>query len=204
MRRTMLVVSWLLEAMPDDTTNTTNATNAHMQLLIDEFRNIYDANDEACRVRGMTSEEEEEEEEGDSTAPVTTFHEPERFLRGDAGWMTSRTSNVVDDVSSGIPSVVPSGIPSYDPTGAPSGIPSATSGPSVSSGPTIDPGPPWDPFHPDIQKTIHFWGYDGSLTEVPCTDDAWWRIMDAPVRLSIHQLEQMREALFDNRDPRRD
>ena len=124
-----------------------------MQLLIDEFRNIYDSNDEACRARddvGWTTEE------GGGTASYSSFHEPERSLRG-AGWMTARTS---------IPSGVPSGNPSYDPTedpsSAPSGrpsatfVPTATSGPSVSSGPTIDPGP-WDPFHPDIQKTIHFW-----------------------------------------------
>ena len=42
------------------------------------------------------------------------------------------------------------------------------------------------------------------MHQVPCTDAASWRIMDVPVRISIRQLEQMREALFDNRDPRRD
>lgn len=29
---------------------------------------------------------------------------------------------------------------------------------------------PWDPFHPDVQRTVHFWGYHGSLTEPPCSN----------------------------------
>lgn len=59
----------------------------------------------------------------------------------------------------------------------------------------------WDPFHPDIQKTVHFWGYDCSLTETPCFADALWRIMDVPVRVSTGQLHQMQIILFNNLDP---
>ncbi|KAL7550979.1 hypothetical protein ACHAWF_017513 [Thalassiosira exigua] len=60
---------------------------------------------------------------------------------------------------------------------------------------------PWDPFHPDVQRTVHFWGYHGSLTEPPCSDKALWRIMDVPVLISTGQLDQMRRILFANRDP---
>ena len=60
----------------------------------------------------------------------------------------------------------------------------------------------WDPFHPDIQKTIHFWGYTGALTEPPCAGDVLWRIMDVPVPLASAQLRQLRRVLFDNVDPR--
>jgi carbonic anhydrase len=58
----------------------------------------------------------------------------------------------------------------------------------------------WNPFHRDIQKTIHFWGYTGSLTEPPCAGKTMWRIMDVPVQLSTHQLNQMQNILFNNRD----
>ena len=59
---------------------------------------------------------------------------------------------------------------------------------------------PWNPFHRDIQKTIHFWGYIGSLTEPPCAGKTHWRIMDVPVQISMDQLDQMRNILFNNRD----
>ena len=58
----------------------------------------------------------------------------------------------------------------------------------------------WDPFHRDIQKTIHFSGYTGSLTEPPCASDTLWRIMDVPVPISPDQLFRMKDALFNNRD----
>lgn len=61
--------------------------------------------------------------------------------------------------------------------------------------------PIWDPFHSDIQRTVHFWGYRGSLTEPPCsTDSVLWRIMDVPVLISQDQLYQMQNILFNNRD----
>jgi hypothetical protein len=61
--------------------------------------------------------------------------------------------------------------------------------------------PVWDPFHSDIQRTVHFWGYRGSLTEPPCSPDSvLWRIMDVPVPISEDQLFQMQNILFNNRD----
>lgn len=58
----------------------------------------------------------------------------------------------------------------------------------------------WDPFHADIQRTIHFWGYTGSLTEPPCSAGTMWRIMDVPVPITVDQLNQMQTILFYNRD----
>jgi hypothetical protein len=58
----------------------------------------------------------------------------------------------------------------------------------------------WNPFHRDIQKTIHFWGYTGSLTEPPCAGQTMWRIMDVPVQISMEQSNQMQNILFNNRD----
>lgn len=57
----------------------------------------------------------------------------------------------------------------------------------------------WDPFHRSIQRTIHFWGYTGSLTEPPCAGSTLWRIMDVPVPIGVEQLTQMQSILFNNR-----
>eukprot|EP00956_Cyclotella_meneghiniana_P027384 scaffold61162_cov25-Cyclotella_meneghiniana.AAC.1 len=59
----------------------------------------------------------------------------------------------------------------------------------------------WHPFHPDIQKTVHFWGYKGSITEPPCTDKIVdWKIMDVPTPISTKQLRQFQQLLFNHVD----
>lgn len=59
----------------------------------------------------------------------------------------------------------------------------------------------WHPFHPDIQKSIHFWGYKGSFTEPPCTSNIVdWKIMDVPTPISLRQLEQFKQILFNHVD----
>ena len=59
----------------------------------------------------------------------------------------------------------------------------------------------WHPFHPDIQKTVHFWGYKGSFTEPPCTDKIVdWKIMDVPTPISVKQLRQFQQILFNHVD----
>jgi hypothetical protein len=256
-RRSLVAVAWLLEAVDDDDDDddvVENSThNAHMQLLIDEFRKVYEANEGACRARDgevAAAANATVVAAANSTvggggpaivpmSPSSSTGEPLRSLRGEVtGRTTSSTASHGSPSSdpsgnpsgspSGDPGEYPSEYPSHDPSDHPShdpshhpshdpsdhpshdpsedptatAVPTATSGPSASSLPTVDPGP-WDPFHPDIQKTIHFWGYSGSLTEVPCTDVVLWRIMDVPVRISTRQLDQMRTALFDNRDPNR-
>ena len=60
-------------------------------------------------------------------------------------------------------------------------------------------GPKWDPFHEDIRKTVHFWGYRGTITEPPCSR-ALWRVMDVPVIISEGQLKQLQNILFNRRD----
>ena len=59
----------------------------------------------------------------------------------------------------------------------------------------------WHPFHPDIQKTVHFWGYSGSFTDPPCTRDSVdWKIMDVPTPISKKQLHQLKHYLFTHVD----
>lgn len=58
----------------------------------------------------------------------------------------------------------------------------------------------WDPYHRKIMKSIYFWGYDGSTTDPPCGEWVAWRIIDTPFDISLAQLEQMKNLLFNNVD----
>eukprot|EP01083_Nonionella_stella_P033412 91483_1 len=58
----------------------------------------------------------------------------------------------------------------------------------------------WDPFHPSMERSLYHWGYWGSLTEPPCSTFVAWRVLTSPARISVKQLEQLRNILFTNRD----
>eukprot|EP00562_Extubocellulus_spinifer_P020711 CAMPEP_0178614226 /NCGR_PEP_ID=MMETSP0698-20121128/2053_1 /TAXON_ID=265572 /ORGANISM="Extubocellulus spinifer, Strain CCMP396" /LENGTH=1059 /DNA_ID=CAMNT_0020252951 /DNA_START=319 /DNA_END=3499 /DNA_ORIENTATION=- len=58
----------------------------------------------------------------------------------------------------------------------------------------------WDPWHEDIMTSHYFLGYEGSLTEPPCTEFLSWRIMDRPALVSKAQLSQMKKLLFSHVD----
>eukprot|EP00986_Skeletonema_menzelii_P010762 scaffold5374_cov149-Skeletonema_menzelii.AAC.3 len=59
----------------------------------------------------------------------------------------------------------------------------------------------WHPFDPEVQKTVHFWGYSGSITEPPCTKNSVdWKVMDVPTPISPKQLEQFKFLLFNHVD----
>jgi Eukaryotic-type carbonic anhydrase len=58
----------------------------------------------------------------------------------------------------------------------------------------------WDPFHPMLIPSIHFWRYDGSLTEPPCGEFVSWFVCDAPMIISFQQLERMKAVLFTHVD----
>lgn len=64
------------------------------------------------------------------------------------------------------------------------------------------PKPPkpikWSPYHESLITTEYFYGYDGSLTEPPCTEIVSWFVMDEPMTISSYQLEQMKHILFTN------
>ena len=53
-KQSLLVVSWLFEVNVD----ISSRKNEHLQLLIDEFQDIYDANEDACLGRKRRSLEE--------------------------------------------------------------------------------------------------------------------------------------------------
>ena len=130
-RKSLIGIAWLFKA------DEVNATNDHMQILIDAFQQIYDSNQNACN-HDQTGHNSTETLHSESHGSFF-----ERSLRKAKSW---------------------------------------------------------DPFHNDIQKTVHFWGYTGSLTEPPCTDSVLWRVMDVPVKISVAQLYQMQNILFNNID----
>lgn len=61
-------------------------------------------------------------------------------------------------------------------------------------------GGPWDPHHSMLIPTIHFYRYDGSLTEPPCGEFVSWWIADKPMTISFGQLKQLKIILFTNVD----
>lgn len=58
----------------------------------------------------------------------------------------------------------------------------------------------WDPYHENLMPTYWFYGYDGSLTEPPCTEIVSWFVMDTPMLISPRQLDQMKMILFNHVD----
>lgn len=58
----------------------------------------------------------------------------------------------------------------------------------------------WNPYHSDLIPTYWFYGYDGSLTEPPCTEIVSWFVMDTPMIISPEQLDQMKVILFTHVD----
>jgi hypothetical protein len=58
----------------------------------------------------------------------------------------------------------------------------------------------WHPHHEELIPTYWFYGYDGSLTEPPCSDIVSWFVMDTPMLISPGQLEQMKNILFTHVD----
>jgi hypothetical protein len=59
----------------------------------------------------------------------------------------------------------------------------------------------WSPYHAMLIPTFWFYGYDGSLTEPPCSEFVTWFIMDKPMIISPSQLQQMKDILFTHVDP---
>ena len=51
-----------------------------------------------------------------------------------------------------------------------------------------------------IMTSDWFFGYEGSLTEPPCTEFLEWRIIDKPALISEEQLVQMKRILFNHVD----
>jgi carbonic anhydrase len=59
----------------------------------------------------------------------------------------------------------------------------------------------WDPHHAMLVPSIHFYRYEGSLTEPPCGEFVSWFIADVPMVISKDQLEKLKKILFDHVDP---
>ena len=58
----------------------------------------------------------------------------------------------------------------------------------------------WDPHHVMLVPSIHFYGYEGSLTEPPCGEWVTWFVCDVPMIVSHAQLERMKKLIFSHVD----
>ena len=58
----------------------------------------------------------------------------------------------------------------------------------------------FNPWSSDIVRTLWFFGYEGSLTEPPCTEFIEWRILDTPALINRKQYWQLKVLLFDHVD----
>ena len=58
----------------------------------------------------------------------------------------------------------------------------------------------WDPWHESIVKSVWFYGYEGSLTEPPCSEFVEWRIILEPALISKRQLAKLKDLLFNHVD----
>mmetsp|Transcript_18576 Transcript_18576/g.27553 ORF Transcript_18576/g.27553 Transcript_18576/m.27553 type:complete len:486 (+) Transcript_18576:170-1627(+) len=57
------------------------------------------------------------------------------------------------------------------------------------------------PHHKLLVPSVHFFGYEGSLTEPPCSELVSWFITDTPMTMSFEQLEQLKRIQFRHVDP---
>mmetsp|Transcript_33876 Transcript_33876/g.73427 ORF Transcript_33876/g.73427 Transcript_33876/m.73427 type:complete len:772 (+) Transcript_33876:249-2564(+) len=58
----------------------------------------------------------------------------------------------------------------------------------------------WNPFHPNMMRSIWFWGYEGSTLTPPCYPFVEWRVIDKPMTISTKQHNQLKKILFGNVD----
>lgn len=62
--------------------------------------------------------------------------------------------------------------------------------------------PTWNPLEPwYVLRSIHFWGYSGSITEPPCFEEVHWRVIDVPMKIHFNQYLQLKRLMFDHVDP---
>jgi len=59
----------------------------------------------------------------------------------------------------------------------------------------------FNPHHELLVPSLHFFGYEGSITEPPCSEFVSWFVSDTPMQVGFSQLEQMKIILFQHVSP---
>jgi carbonic anhydrase len=59
----------------------------------------------------------------------------------------------------------------------------------------------WHPHHPELVPSIYFYGYEGSLTDPPCSEMVSWFITDTPMAVHRRQVEQLQRLIFTHVSP---
>ena len=60
---------------------------------------------------------------------------------------------------------------------------------------------PFTPHDKMLVPSIYFFGYNGSLTEPPCSEFVSWFVCDVPMQMSYGQLQQLKIIQFEYVDP---
>ena len=154
-----------------------NPKNEHLQEVIDAFKVIYKEDERKCNQRKSESEANSFASGFGGNNKRMLFDDQDFMMNGN-----TTTSSILDYEAS---------------EGREEGINSTSSSQHQQRRLALK----WHPFHPDIQKTVHFWGYSGSFTDPPCTRDIVdWKIMDVPTPISSIQLKQLKHLLYTHVD----
>ena len=155
-----------------------NPKNEHLQEVIDAFKVIYKEDERKCNQRRSESE---------ANSFASGFGGNNKRMLFDEDFVVNNTAtlNILD----------------YEDNGEVEGREGSNSTLSQQHRQHRRLSLKWHPFHPDIQKTVHFWGYSGSFTDPPCTRDIVdWKIMDVPTPISSIQLKQLKHLLYTHVD----
>lgn len=179
-RKRFVAVAFFLDASEG------NPRNEHMQEVIDVFTELWKDDQRRCRDRGGGGR--------GGASFASSFANGGRALGGDAaGPAWGANSSPVDlDTLDALNSTLYELLAAND-EDAP--------GPGAEGGGRARRRRrlmlKWHPFHPDVQRTVHFWGYKGSPTEPPCTSNSVdWKVMDVPTPISPRQMAIFRHLLL--------
>jgi len=59
----------------------------------------------------------------------------------------------------------------------------------------------FSPHNEMLVPSLHFYGYEGSITEPPCSEFVTWFVSDTPMTIGLTQLEQLKRILFAHVSP---
>mmetsp|Transcript_4368 Transcript_4368/g.12214 ORF Transcript_4368/g.12214 Transcript_4368/m.12214 type:complete len:235 (-) Transcript_4368:68-772(-) len=155
--------------------------NLALQVALREFQKVADSNDAACGiVNGDNRERQRQRLLGEEIgkALMAEAEEAEADKEGAATKIhTNFTAADIDSISAGVQRR------------------------TDRRWTKLKPDLPWDPWHPLLMPDYFFYGYEGSLTEPPCSEVLEWHVFTEPMFISKRQHRQMQELLFNQIDP---
>lgn len=189
---------------------TKDGYNPELQRALDEFQQQYKNDYDACvggtlnRARRMGEITEEEAAAILSIASEVELRGAERMLQTKESTETTTTTTESWEREGTI--ILPDTTTTT--TEATTKAATTTAKKVERNEPTVGPGSNatisrknWDPHHPLMIPSVHFFGYEGSVTEPPCGEFVSWFVMDGPMLMSFEQLDQIKRLIFTHLSP---